>query len=132
MCHVPRAPYKEFVGGAKENIVHIDKASGTSQAVAPPWRQKARDKETRDKRATYSVTDKSDRHWAGKMRVLHGVDLKQDELLDKEVIRPSKATAWCDKNYHIDYSVLHGRQNEERLKKDKRHGIYSNYTDSKC
>ena len=55
-----------------------------------------------------------------------------DELLDKEVIRPSKATAWCDKNYHIDYSVLHGRQNEERLKKDKRHGIYSNYTDSKC
>ena len=48
-----------------------------------------------------------------------------DELLNKEVIRPSKDTAWCDKNYHIGYSVLHGRQ---RLKKDKRHGIYSNYT----
>jgi len=76
MCHVPRAPNKEFVGGARENMVHMDKASGTSQAVAPPWRQKARDKETRDKRATYSVTDKSDRHWAEKMRVLHGVDLK--------------------------------------------------------
>jgi hypothetical protein len=27
MCHVPRAPYKEFVGGAKENMVQMDKAS---------------------------------------------------------------------------------------------------------
>ena len=34
---------------------------------------------------------------------------------DKEVIRPPKATARCDKNYHMDYNVLHGRQNEQRL-----------------
>ena len=53
-----------------------------------------------------------------------------DELLDKEVMRPSKATAWCDKN--LSTTVYYGRQNEERLKKDNRHGIYSNYTDSKC